>query len=71
MVGSATYTIAAGKIKTVTVALNGSGRSLLKRFHRLAVAVNVSVSTTNGPSLLASKTVTIRAVAPRKKGHKR
>ena len=70
MVGSATYTIAAAQIKTITVALNGTGRSLLKRFHRLSVNVNVSVSTTNGLSQVASKTVTIKAAVTRKR-HKR
>lgn len=70
LVGLATYTIAAGQIKTVTVALNATGRSLLKRFHRLTVAVNVNVSTTNGLSQVASKTVSIKANVIRKR-HKK
>ncbi|HEV2923004.1 MAG TPA: hypothetical protein VGW98_03160 [Solirubrobacteraceae bacterium] len=70
LVGLATYTIAAGQIKTVTVSLNGLGRSLLKRFHRLKVAVNVSVSTKSGLSQVASRTVTIKAALTRNR-HKR
>ena len=66
-VGLARYTIAAGQIKTVTVALNATGRSLLKRFHRLRVTVVVGVSTATGMTQLASRTVTIKAAA----GHKR
>jgi hypothetical protein len=70
LVGYATYTIAAGQIKTITVALNGTGRSLLKRFHRVTVRVNVSVSTASGLNQVASKTVTIKAAVTHKR-HKK
>jgi hypothetical protein len=69
-VGLASYTVAVGQIKKVTVALNATGRSLLKRFHRLTVTVKVSVSTASGLSQVASKTVTIKA-APVRKRHKK
>jgi hypothetical protein len=70
IVGVANYTIAAGQIKTLTVALDRTGRRSLKRFHRLAVVVNVSVSTASGLSQAASKTVTIKAAATHKR-HKK
>jgi hypothetical protein len=69
-VGLARYTIAAGQIKKVTVALNATGRSLLKRFHRLTVTVVVGVSTATGMTQLASRTVTIKAAAAHKR-HKK
>jgi hypothetical protein len=69
-VGLARYTIAAGQIKKVTVALNATGRRLLKRFHRLTVTVVVGVSTATGMTPLASRTITIKAAAVRKR-HKK
>jgi hypothetical protein len=66
-VGVANYTIAAGTVKVVKVALNKRGRALLKRFHRMKVKVTVAVSTANGLSQAAVKTVTLKQPAKKKR----
>jgi hypothetical protein len=70
LVGLAQYTIAGGTIKTVTVSLNRTGRSLLKRFRRIKVIVRVDVTTTSGMTELATRTVTIRAAAVKRRSRK-
>jgi len=67
LVGSASYTIAAGKITVVKVTLNKTGKKLLTRFKKLKVKVKVAVSTASGQKQLASKTVTIKAPKAKKK----
>jgi hypothetical protein len=66
-VGVARYTIAAGNVKVVKVALNRTGRALLKRFHHLKVKVVVAVTTSNGLSQAATRTVTLRQPAKKRK----
>ncbi len=60
VVGRATYTIQAGQVKIVKVTLNGKGRKLLKKHHRLKVTVVISVTTTNGLRHAATETITLR-----------
>ena len=66
-VGTATYTIAAGRFKTVRVKLNRNGRALLKRFGRLKVTVRVTVTTSYGAKQLTSKRVTIKRKRARRR----
>ena len=47
VVGARTVTLASGRHKIVTVSLNGIGRRLLARFHRLRVSLRI---TTGGNS---------------------
>jgi hypothetical protein len=55
-VGKTTITLDAGQTEAVTVELNGTGQSLLKSHHKLAVKFTAR----NGTSALSSRTVTFK-----------
>jgi hypothetical protein len=63
-IGSATVTVKAGGSQSVTVALNGTGRKLLSRFHQLHALVLVVQGKTN----VGSHKVTFVAPKPKHKG---
>jgi hypothetical protein len=55
-VGKTTITLDAGQTEKVTVELNGTGQSLLKRHHKLAVKLTAH----DGTAVLSSRTVTFK-----------
>jgi len=61
-VGSKSGSLTAGKSATVTLTLNKTGTSLLKRFHKLKVHVVIK----SGGKVISSKTVTITEPTKRK-----
>ncbi len=67
-VGSQKITLAAGKSATITIALNGTGRRLLARFHRLPVKALVQLIPTAGKNKnVSSATLTITPAHRKKK----
>lgn len=58
-VGSARTLIRAGHRLTLTVALNRPGRQLLLRFRRLPLRLQVTLSGTNGPRVVLTRTATV------------
>lgn len=62
-IGASTATLAAGHSETVTVALDGAGQSLLERRHALAAQLTAR----DGATVLATQTVTFKALGEKKK----
>ena len=58
VVGSKTVTIPAGKTEKITIPLNSTGKSLLKKFGKLPVKVNVTL-TQNGHSVTVQNKKTV------------
>ncbi len=71
-VGKVTFTIPAGARRTVSIALNGTGRRLLGRFHKLPVTLIVTFSnTTSGKaSVLMKRTLVIKPAKKKRRHHK-
>jgi hypothetical protein len=66
-IGSANVTLAAGHTQTITVTLNGTGRSLLKQHHKLRVALAARL----GTSVISSQTLTFTQPAKKKPAAKK
>ncbi len=58
--GSRSYSIAAGKRRKLTVNLNRTGRSLLRRFHRLPLRVAIVVSSNGHSAVATTKRVVLK-----------
>ena len=56
----ADVTIAAGAQKTVSLSLNATGRTLLKRFHTLPARLTTSLTNTPKPTVILSRAVTFK-----------
>jgi hypothetical protein len=67
VVASGHATLAAGSSKKLTLKLNGAGRKLLAKFHKLAARVTVS----SAGRTLATATAQVRSPKPKKKKHKK
>jgi PKD repeat protein len=69
--GSATFTLAPGATRTVTVRLSSKGVALLKKDGTLKVAVIVAARDSFGDPLTRTLTLTLHKPAMKKTGHKR
>jgi hypothetical protein len=67
VVASGHATLAAGSSKKLTLKLNGAGRKLLAKFHKLPARVTVS----SAGRTLATATAHVRSPKPKKKKHKK
>jgi len=65
VVGSGSATVNAGQTRTVTISLNGTGRKLLARRHRLEVRLGVTqtFASATGAAAIAPRTIASRVLA--------
>jgi uncharacterized delta-60 repeat protein len=68
-VGSGRFSVPAGKVKTVTVSLNGRGKKLLAKFGHLPVTLKISLLNTK-PATVVTRKATIKPKKKRKKAKK-
>jgi hypothetical protein len=66
VIGSKSFTLAAGAQKKVGVPLNRTGKSLLARFKRIPATLKITLLNTRPPTVIATKT-TIKAKKKKKK----
>jgi hypothetical protein len=66
VIGSKSFSLAAGAQQKLVVPLNATGRNLLARFHRIPATLKVTLLNTKPPTVIATKT-TIRAKKRKKK----
>jgi hypothetical protein len=59
-VGSGTATVLAGEVQHVKVTLNGTGTSLLRRFHTLHATLTVTQTTATGTAVLETEKLTFK-----------
>jgi hypothetical protein len=70
VVGSKSFSLAAGQTQKMSVPLNSTGKKLLARLGRLPATLTISLLNTNPPTTLQAKT-TIKAKQKKKrKGHR-
>jgi hypothetical protein len=67
-VGSLTRTLTAGQVASVRVALNATGKRLLRRLHRLPLTLTTSATgASGGRVVLATRRLTLRAPSTRRR----
>ncbi|MGH3266780.1 MAG: hypothetical protein ACRDNS_32915, partial [Trebonia sp.] len=69
-VGSVTVTIAAGRHESIKISLNGAGRRLLAKQHKLRVTLAITASS-GGRTVTLHRTVNFRATKPSHRRHGR
>jgi hypothetical protein len=68
VIGSAHFSVAAGKSGTTTVTLNKSGRSLLSKAKGHKLVVKLVAATTGGNTATHSATIWMKAAKKKRKG---
>ena len=66
-VGSTSYALSGGTTEQLTITLNGTGRRLLSKFHKLPAEVELTPAGATAPAM--TQAVTIRAAKPKHKRH--
>jgi hypothetical protein len=61
-------TISAGSTTTIAVTLNGQGQRLLKRFHKLAVTLTVTLASNGKTTVAVTHKLTIKQQKKKRKG---
>ena len=72
VVGRVSFSIAAGKVQTIGVTLNNTGRKLLARYKRLPAKLTITLTSPNGkPLVIKTSKLTIKPAKKHKKKHHR
>jgi hypothetical protein len=70
VVGSASVTLKAGETRTVRIALNSTGKGLLKKRHKLRVTLRVTQTLATGQvKAVSTQTLSFKAAKPHHKRH--
>jgi hypothetical protein len=70
VVGSASVTLKAGETRTVRIALNGTGKSLLKKRHNLRVTLRITQTLATGQvKAVSTQTLSFKTAKPHHKRH--
>ena len=69
MVGAATALLQAGETQTVQIALNRTGKRLLKSHHRLSATLRVVQTTVSGATVTVSQQVVTFKTSHRRSRH--
>ncbi len=68
-IGSISYSLLAGQAKTIRAPLNGRGKSLLRRLHRLRLSVSITLTQPDGKSATAFVR-SLKITTNHKRGHR-
>jgi len=70
VVGSASVTLKAGETRTVLIALNGTGKGLLRKRHNLKVTLRITQTLATGQVKgVSTQTLSFKAAKPHHKRH--